>query len=203
VDSPRVLFLNILDGTSSFDRTDGETCGIGETADGSGLPLERTLNLLVCTIGLVEIEDLNPTIGSSDNKKLVASIHGVDTFLALNGSDGGLLTAVPVFDSLVPGTGDNHVLTTDRDAFYALDGRVVGSDCLRGSAAVSEIEHHCLVVCAGAEDLSAVLCECQLLHVCAECRDGIQHTFDQQVLRAGALRSIIVFPWLEPSSLTS
>jgi hypothetical protein len=149
-----------LNSTSSFDGTNGETCGVGEAADGPGLPLERTLDLLVCTIGLVEVEDLDPTIGSSDDKKLVACIHSVDTFLALNGSDGSLLAAIPVFDSLVPGTSDNHVLTTDRDAFYAFDGCVVGSDCLRSGAAVSKVEHHCLVVCAGAEDLSAVLCEC-------------------------------------------
>jgi hypothetical protein len=159
--SPRVLFLDVLDSTSSFNGTDGETCGIGETADGSGLPLERTLDLLVCSSGLVEVKDLNPTIGSSDDKKLVACIHSVDAFLALNRSDGGLLTAVPVFDGLVPGTSNDHVLTTDRNAFYALDGCVVGGDCLRGGAAVSEIEHHCLVVGAGAEDLSAVLCERQ------------------------------------------
>jgi hypothetical protein len=152
-----------LDSTSAFDGTNGETCGVGETANSSGLPLERTLDLLVGGGGLVEVEDLDPTIGSSDNKKLVARVHGVDALLALDGSDGSLLTAIPVFDGLVPGTSDDHVLAADRNAFYALDGGVVCGDCLGSGAAVSEVEHHCLVVGACAEDLSAVLCLRQLL----------------------------------------
>jgi len=163
VNSPRVLFLDVLDGTSTFDGTDSETCGIGETADSSGLPFERTLNCLVCSCRLVEVEDLDVAIGSSDDKKLVACVHGVDALLALNGSDGVLLAAVPVLDGLVPGTSDDHVLAVDRDAFYALDGLVVSSDCLGSGGTASEIEHHCLVVCACAEDLSAVLYVRQLL----------------------------------------
>jgi hypothetical protein len=152
-----------LDSTSAFDRTNGETRSIGETADSSGLPLERALDLLVGSGGLVKVEDLDPTIGSSDNEKLVASVHGVDALLALDGSDGSLLATVPVFDGLVPGTGDDHVLAADRNAFYALDGGVVCGNCLGSGAAVAEVEHHCLVVGACAEDLSAVLCLCQLL----------------------------------------
>jgi len=163
VNSPRVFFLDVLNGTSTFDGTDSETCGIGETADSSGLPFERTLNCLVGSGRLVEVEDLDKAIGSSDDKKLIARVHGVDALLALNGSDGVLLAAVPVLDSLVPGTSDDHVLAVDRNAFYALDGLVVGSDCLGGGGTASEIEHHCLVVGAGAEDLSAVLCVRQLL----------------------------------------
>jgi len=161
--SPRVLFLDVLNSTSAFDGTDSETCGIGETADSSGLPFERTLNCLVCSCRLVEVEDLDEAIGSSDDKKLVACVHGVDALLALDGSNGVLLAAVPVLDGLVPGTSDDHVLAVDRNAFYALDGLVVGGNCLRGGGAASEIEHHCLVVCACAEDLSAVLCVRQLL----------------------------------------
>jgi hypothetical protein len=60
-----------LDCTSAFDGTNSETYGIGETADSSGLPLERTLDLLVGSGGLLEVEDLDPTISSSDNEKLV------------------------------------------------------------------------------------------------------------------------------------
>ncbi|KAH0358008.1 hypothetical protein KCU83_g640, partial [Aureobasidium melanogenum] len=81
VNSPRILVLDVLDGTSTFDRTDGETSSIGETADSSSLPLERALNLLVSSARRVEVENLDPAIGSSDNKKLIAGVHGVNAFL--------------------------------------------------------------------------------------------------------------------------
>lgn len=100
--SPCVLFLDILNSTSAFNRANSKASGIGEATDGSGLPFERALDLLVGLTGLVQVEDLDPAIGSSDNKKLVAGIHGVDTLFALYRSGRGLLAEIPVLDGLIP-----------------------------------------------------------------------------------------------------
>lgn len=66
------------------------------------------MHSLVELCWLVEVDDIDVTVCGADNEKLVLDVHGVDTFLALDGSDCGRLAQIPVFDCLVPRAGDQE-----------------------------------------------------------------------------------------------
>ena len=198
---PGVLVLDILNGTSALDTTDSKASSITEAADGSSLPLKRGLDGLVKLVGLVEVDNVHPAIGGSNHEKLIFGVHGIDALLALDGSHGLLLTKIPVLDSLVPRTSDEHLVAVDHDALNALDRLVVSSNLLRVHVARTEIHHLGCFVGTGAKHLCSILIwsvGCGMRFVLLDL-----HTLDQAQLRAGAVRSNMAFPALDPSELIS
>ena len=78
----RLIFLfDVLDRASSLDTTHRVARRIGETTDDAGLPLERALQGLVDFRGLVEVDDIDVTIGGANNQQLLAHVQGIHTVL--------------------------------------------------------------------------------------------------------------------------
>ena len=102
----RVLILDVLDGTAALDTTDGEPGGIDEAAYHPRLPLKWGLHGLVEFGGVVEIDDVDVPVCRTNHQELALYVHSVHPFLALNRGNGGGLSEIPVFDRLVPRTGD-------------------------------------------------------------------------------------------------
>lgn len=87
-----VLLFHILDGTATFDATDRKAGGIGEATDHSRLPLQRRLKGLIECGGIVEVNDINVTVGSANHEEFVLDIHRVDALLTLDGRNGSRLS---------------------------------------------------------------------------------------------------------------
>lgn len=97
-----VLFFHILNGTSTFDTADRKATGIGKAADHPRLPLQWGLKGLVECRGIVEVDDVNVTVGSANHEEFVLDIHGIDALLTFEGRNRSRLSQIPIFDSLVP-----------------------------------------------------------------------------------------------------
>ena len=95
--------------------------------------------------------------GADDEHFVAAYVHAVDSVFALDARDGLLLAQVPVFDGLVPGSGDEHWGVVEHEGVDAADGLVVRCDLLGLGCAGSEVEHACCFVCAAAEYFLTVL----------------------------------------------
>ena len=102
----RVLIFDILDGTAALDTTDGKPGGIDEAAYHPRLPLKRGLHSLVEFGGVVEVDDVDVPVCRTNHQELAFYVHSVYPFLALNRGNRGGLSEIPVFDRLVPRTGD-------------------------------------------------------------------------------------------------
>lgn len=154
---------DVLDGAATFDTANGVTCRVVERADGAGLPFQRRLDGLEESARVLEVDDVDPALGSRNDKEIgvvggsvVSDVHAVDAVLASDRSDGRLLTEVPVLDSLVPATSDQHVLAVHEDALHSLDRLVVRRDLLSGRGSSTKIEHARSLVGTGAENLLTI-----------------------------------------------
>jgi len=153
----RVFVLDVLNGAAPLYRAHSKARGVCEAGYDSGLPFEWRLERLVYLIRLIQIHNVYVTIRGADDKELVAGVHAVDAFLALECCGRGWGARVPVFDRLVPGAGDEKLglLIWNVDEAGAADGLVV-----HGYLALLicvEVNHTRGFVCAGADDAGAVL----------------------------------------------
>lgn len=97
-----------MDSATAFDATDGKSGRVSKAADNPSLPFERTLQCLVDFGGILEVDDVDVSVGGANNAEVVLDVQGVDSFLAGDGRRGTLLPEIPVLDSLVPRSRDNH-----------------------------------------------------------------------------------------------
>jgi len=97
-----VLLLNILNSTSSLNTTHSETSSVCEAANYSRLPLQRALQCLVEFGRLAEVDHVDISIRSTNDKEVLLHVKSVDSLLALDCSNSLSLSQIPVFDSLVP-----------------------------------------------------------------------------------------------------
>lgn len=155
----RVLLFNILDGTATLDTTNGKPSGINETVDCPRLPLEGRLHGFVEFGGAIEIDDVDVPVRRTDNEEFVLHVHGVHSLLTLERGDGGGLPQVPVFDRLIPRTGDekgrvscgvwNHITASNRS--------IVSRDLHGSRSAGSKIEHPGSFIGTSPDDLGPIL----------------------------------------------
>ena len=153
-----VFVVDVLDRAAAFDAADCESRAVCEGAADSRLPFERRLDGLEEVGRVLEVDDVDHALcGAHDEHFVAAHVHGIDPVFALDACDWLLLAEIPVFDRLVPGSGDEHGTAVVRDRFYAANGLVVRSNLLGLRCASSKIQHACGFICSGAEDLLAVL----------------------------------------------
>lgn len=86
-----VLFLHILDRTSSFDAADGEAASIVEARDNTSLPFQRALHCFVELGRFAQINNVDVTVGGSDDEECVHNIDAVNSLLTLHRRDGSRL----------------------------------------------------------------------------------------------------------------
>lgn len=154
---PRILLFDILNGTSSLDTSNGKSGGISKAGDDPGLPFERALQGFVDLVRSLQVDDVKPSFSSADDKKLVLDGHGVNTILNRQSRSWLLLSQIPVLDSLVPRSSDEHGLATNVDSLDTANGLVVGSYLLGCCATSSEVKHSCCFVCASSENFGSIL----------------------------------------------
>ena len=118
---PCVFVLDILNSASSLDAANGEACSIGEAAHYASLPLQRTGNSFIDSVGAGEVDRVDVALRGADDEKLIARVHGVDALLAFNLPNGNLLSQVPVSDLFVPRACDDHIVSANLDHFNAAD----------------------------------------------------------------------------------
>jgi len=97
-----VLLLDVVNGAAALNTADGVAGSIAEAADYPRLPLERGLFGLVDLGRVVEIDHVDVAVSGGNYQQLVLHIHTIDSLLALQRRDRGLLTQIPVLDCLVP-----------------------------------------------------------------------------------------------------
>jgi len=116
-----VFVLDILNSASSLDAANGEACGVGEAAHYASLPLQRTGNSFIDSVGASEVDCMDVALRGADDEKLIARVHGVDALLAFNLCNGNLLSQVSVSDLFVPRACDDHIVSANLDHFNAAD----------------------------------------------------------------------------------
>ena len=155
----RVLIFDILDGTAALDTTDGKPGGIDEAAYHPRLPLKRGLHSLVEFGGVVEVDDVDVPVCRTNHQELALYVHSVYPFLALNRGNRGGLSEIPVFDRLVPRTGDEkrRISRWVRNHVTASNGSIVSRD-LHGSCSTSrKIEHAGSLIGSSSNDFGTIL----------------------------------------------
>lgn len=157
----RLLRGDVLKCTTSFDTSDCVACAVEEGGDDAGLVFEWRGGCLEDLCRVLEVDDLDPAVGGSDYEEGgVADGHGVDAIFASNSGDGVPLAKIPVFESLVPAAGDEHLGIVEGKSLNGTDGFVVGGDdllWLHLGAPYTEIEHVNRSVHASAEDSATIL----------------------------------------------
>lgn len=129
---PCIFLLYILNGTSTFNAPYRKPCSIWETADDSGLPLQWTLDSFKDCGRIGQIYDIDESFRCATNQQALANIQSIHTFLHLHGCSRLLLSKVPIFQSFVPGTCDEHLPSVWRlEHPNTANGFVVGGDLLR------------------------------------------------------------------------
>jgi len=126
-----ILLFDVLNSASAFYATDGESSRVGKAGYGSGLPLEGALKLLVEFRWLSEVNDVDPSLCSTNDEHLILDVHTVDTILTFQSSSRCLLAQVPVFDCLIPRSCHEHGVSADRDTLDAANRLVVCGNLLR------------------------------------------------------------------------
>lgn len=202
----RVLIFDILDGTATFDTTNGKPGGINETVDCPRLPLEGRLHGFVEFGGAIEVNDVDVPVRRTDNEELVLHVHGVHSLLTFERGNRGGLPQVPIFDSLIPRAGDekrgvsrgvwNHITASNRS--------IVSRDLHWSGSAGSKVEHPGSFIGTSPDDFGPILRTptSQLNQTRRACRN-LQPTGAQQQLNTGASCSKSAFPSLCPCSLIS
>lgn len=185
----RVLLLDVLYSTAALDTANGKSGGIDETVDHPGLPFERRLHGLVERGRAIEINDVDVAICRPNDQKLALYVHGIHSLLTFNRRNGGGLPQIPVFDCLVPRTGDekgrvscgvwNHVA--------ASNGTIVSRD-LRCRAA-RNIEHTGSFISTRSDDFASILHKSvarsvQCVHTHQSCSIPVPNNSSKQELHA-------------------
>lgn len=120
-----LLIVDILYGAATFNTTNSETCSVVEAGDDSGLILERGLYSLEEFVGIAEVDNVDVSIGTANDKKLVSHVHGVDSVLTVECRDRVLCPKIPILDLLVPRTSDEVRRAIDCREFGGSDGLFV------------------------------------------------------------------------------
>jgi hypothetical protein len=97
-----------LDGTSSFDASDGKPGGICKAAYHPRLPLQGTLDGLVELGRLPKVDDVDISVGRTHDEQVIPHIHRVDSLLALYRGSWSALPEIPILQSLVPRSRHYH-----------------------------------------------------------------------------------------------
>ena len=108
---------------------------------------------------VVEVDDIDISVGRPDYKQLVLDIHRVDSLLAGKRGHRRSLPQVPISDGLVPRSCNYHrriALRSFEEPYHA-DGSIVRGDLLGWSSIYGEIEKASGVVGTCTDDLLAVL----------------------------------------------
>jgi len=156
----RVLLLNILNSTSSFNTTNSETRSISKAADYPRLPLEGGLHSLVEFRWVIEVNDIDVTIRSPDNKQFILDIHCVNAVLTINLRNRVRLPEIPVFDRLIPRTRHEKRRSTGRGVgnhMAASNRRIVRGDLYGGCSTSTKIKHSSSLIRASTNDLRTIL----------------------------------------------
>jgi hypothetical protein len=108
---PGVLIFDVLDSATTLDTTDSKTSRVSKAANHPGLPLERALQGFIEFGRVLEINNIDVSIGGADNAEIIADVHRINSLLALYGCRRSLLSKIPVFDRLIPRARDHHGVT--------------------------------------------------------------------------------------------
>lgn len=84
---PCILVFHILNCTSTLDTSHGKTTRICEAADNSCLPLEGTLQRLIKFSRLVQVDNVDISVGRSHNQEFILHIQRINSLLALHCSN--------------------------------------------------------------------------------------------------------------------
>lgn len=155
----RVLLFDILDGTATLDTADSESGGINEAVDCSRLPFERRLHGFVEFGRVIEVDDVDVPVCRTHDKEFVLHVHGVHSLLTLDRGNGGGLPQIPVFDRLIPRTGDekgrvscrvwNHITASNRS--------IMSCNLYGSRSAGRKIEHPGSFVGTSSNDFGPIL----------------------------------------------
>lgn len=153
-----VLLLDVLDRAAPLDTTHREARSVAKAAYHARLPLERALERLVEFQGVLEVDDVDVSVGRADDEEVVADVHRVDSLLGGDGADRCALSEIPVLDRLIPAAGHQHgaIRLWRLEELSALDGCIVGGDLLRLKIA-AEVAKLGLLVGAGGYEFRAIL----------------------------------------------
>lgn len=129
--SARVLLVNVLNRTTTFDAADSKTGGVVERADDTGLPFEWGLDALEKSSRVSEINNMDLPVRCANNEHLVvADVHAIDSLLDVQSCHGLLLSKIPVFDRFVPAASYQHWAVVRHERLDAADGLIVGRNLL-------------------------------------------------------------------------
>lgn len=169
-----VAFFDVLNCAATFDTADREAVVVGcEAGDHAGLKFQWRLNGLVECVGLVEVDDIEVTVGRAHNQELALCIHGVDALLTIDRRGRLVAAEIPIFDCLVPRGCDENGCVVDVGEGTATDRLVVGGEGLRCHVARSNVEQAEGLVSADANTFGTVLRPSAIESRCFEVNGGL------------------------------
>lgn len=146
VDVPDVFILDVLNCTASFDGANGEACRVGKTAHYPCLPLQGTGDRLVDCRRVTQVDHVNVSLRSRNDKQLVLDIHAIHALSRIQGANGLRTLQVPKLDRLIPRPSRNVVFAACLEPAHAFYGLRVGLGLLgwnlaagRGGAEVNNV----------------------------------------------------------------
>ncbi len=157
---PRILIIHVLHGATTLDGANSKALSILETSNSSGLVLQRRLESLVDLAWVGQVDNVDIAFSGSNNEEVILNIHGINSILHGDRCDSGRLAQIPVLDSLIPGTSNDHRVSTSLEEAHTANRLVVGSNLGSGSSSSAEVDHASCLVCSCANNLCAVLLPC-------------------------------------------
>lgn len=159
---PGVLVFDVLDSATTLDTTDSKTSRVRKAANHPGLPLERALQGFVEFGRVLEINNIDVSIGGADNAEIIADVHRINSLLALYGCRRSLLSKIPVLDRLIPRARNHHGVTIVQEESTCSHWLVVcaDNDVLLGGK-IADLD---VLVGAGRGDFCSIL-ETQLVAI--------------------------------------
>lgn len=65
-------------------------------------------------VGVAEVDDVDVSVGTTNDEKLISDIHGVNSILTIQCRNRIVGSEVPVFDLLIPGSSNEVRVAIDR-----------------------------------------------------------------------------------------
>lgn len=144
---------------SPLDTGDREPGRIENATDHPRLLLEGALDCLVEGGRVVQVDNVDMSLGGPDHEQLVPYVHGVDPLLTGECRDGRRLPEVPISHRLIPRAGRDHrgVSIGGLEEAHRADGRVVRGHLLGSGTVGREIQDAGSLVCSSANDFLSIL----------------------------------------------
>lgn len=106
---PGVFLVHVLDRAAALNATHREAARVRETADNARLPLQWALDGLEYLVRVLDVDDIDVSLRSTDNQQTLLYVHRVHPLLHRHSRRRLLLPHIPVLDRLVPRARHEHI----------------------------------------------------------------------------------------------